>query len=72
VVLPGGRSGGRRLAIEAIIHANAASPEEARLCIGDLNRIGFALQSSDGKRVEPKPTRGARFRYMRFDEEEKP
>jgi hypothetical protein len=65
----GGRSGGRRAAIESVIRFNACSAEEAQLCIDDLNRTGFALQSSDGKRVKPSPSNGARFRYMRFDEE---
>jgi len=67
-MLTGGRSGGRRAAIEAVIRANACSAEEAQLCIDDLNQLGFAMQSSDGRRVARKKPR-ARFTYLRFDEE---
>ncbi len=73
-ILQGQRSS-RRYAIKQAIIANASSPDEAQLCLEDLNRHGVALQSSDGRRVDPKPEpRGEdpRFRYMHFDEEEKP
>lgn len=71
VLLMGGQLSGRRLAAELAIIANAASAREAKLCIEDLHRHGIALQSSDGRRVEPTTRRGARFHYMRFDEEKK-
>jgi hypothetical protein len=69
VLLTGMRSG-RRYAAELAIIAQAANPEEAKLCIEDLHHRGVALQSGDGRRVEPKGS-GARFQYVRFDEEEK-
>lgn len=69
VLLTGHRSG-RRRGIEMAIIAQAASPEEAKLCLEDLRWHGIALQSSDGKRVEPRTGQG-RFQYVRFDEEEK-
>lgn len=50
------------------IIAQAASPEEAKLCLEDLRQHGIAIQSSDGKRVEPRTGQG-RFQYVRFDEE---
>lgn len=70
VILAGGMKVGRRYATELGIIANAVSPEEAKLCLEDLERHGVALQSSDGRRVDPKPRSPARFRYVRFDEEE--
>jgi hypothetical protein len=57
-----------------VIVATAATPEDARLLLEDLNRDGIALQTSDGRRVDPKPKprgKDPRFTYMRFDEEEK-
>lgn len=68
-MITGGRASGRRAAIEAVIKAHACSPEEAQLCIDDLNSSGFALQSSDGRRVAPPKRTRARFEYVRFDEE---
>jgi len=70
VLLVGGQRTGRRYATELAIIAQAASPEEAKLCLEDLQQHGIALQSSDGKRVEPRTGRG-RFQYVKFDEEEK-
>lgn len=70
-ILQGQRSG-RRHATEQAIIANASSPEEAQLCLEDLDRHGIALQSRDGRRVDPKPEpRGEdpRFRYLRLNEE---
>jgi hypothetical protein len=67
----GGRSGGRRAGIEAVIVATAATPEDARLLLEDLHRDGIAVQTSDGRRVKPPHRNGSRFTYMRFDEEEK-
>jgi hypothetical protein len=62
---------GRRHATEVIILATAATAEDARLLLEDLNRDGIALQTSDGRRVKPPHRNGSRFTYMRFDEEEK-
>lgn len=67
-VLRGGRNVGRTYAAQQAIIAQAANEEEARLCLEDLHRTGFALQTSDGRRVDPKPRSTARFRYIRFDE----
>lgn len=70
VVLVGQRSG-RRYASEMQIVAFAANEEEARLCIEDLHTVGCALQSGDGYRIKPPGRNGARFKYIRFDEERK-
>lgn len=67
-----GRRSGRRRGIEEVIVATAATPEDARLLLEDLHRVGFCFQTSDGRRVEPPHRNGARFTYMRFDEEKKP
>jgi hypothetical protein len=66
-----GQRSGRRRGIEMAIVTTAATAEDARLLLEDLNRDGIALQTSDGRRVEPPHRNGARFTYMRFDEEEK-
>jgi len=69
LLLMGGRNVGRRYATEQAIIAFASSPEQAALCLEDLERHGVALQDKDGNRVDPKPKAPARFRYCRFDEE---
>lgn len=73
VILAGGMPTGRRYATELAIIANASSPEEAQLCLEDLEQHGIALQDGDGRRVDPKPpSRGftpSRLRMVRFDEE---
>lgn len=66
-----GQRNGRALATELFIVARAASPEEAKLCLEDLQTHGFAFLSSDGKRVEPPHRNGARFTCVKFDEEKK-
>jgi hypothetical protein len=65
-----GQRSGRRHATEILVVAQAANAEEARLCLEDLHTKGFCLQTSDGRRVEPR-SGGARIDHISFDEEEK-
>lgn len=68
-----GRAVGRRRVQEEMLRASAATPEDARLCIEDLNRVGVALMSEDGKRIAPPPKGygGARIDTVKYGEEKK-
>lgn len=68
-ILVGQRSG-RRHEVEMRVVAQAANAEEARLCLEDLHTKGFCLQTSDGRRVEPR-SGGAKIDRIRYDEEKK-
>lgn len=64
--LRGGRTGGRRLAMEMWIIATAADQHEAELAITDLRERGVAMLTDDGQRYDPPSSPRPR---IVFDEE---
>jgi hypothetical protein len=64
-----GHRSGRRAAVTAIIIGTAATPEDARLALGDLEAYGVAGLDDKGRRVELSRRSGPLVEQVEFDEE---